>query len=300
MRVVIQRRRGWNWATASLLLAAATTRLIACGADDGQAGARSGSSSTQGQTTETSPPGIDVVKIIDGDTIDVRGSDDSVDRVRFIGINAPESDECFSADATAALTRLLGDGALSLISDRTDRDQYGRLLRYVEVDGVDVGLALIEGGDAIARRYPPDTARADRYEAAQDAARRAGTGLWAPDACGASDDHPDIVIDAVQFDAAGDDTTNLNDEWVRIANTESVPVDLTGWMLRDESSSHRYEFPDGFVLIAHASVTVHSGCGTDTGDDLFWCVSGSAVWNNSGDTAFILGPEGNVVASQRG
>jgi hypothetical protein len=30
--------------------------------------------------------------------------------------------------------------------------------------------------------------------------------------------------------------------------------------------------------------------------DRYWCVSGSAIWNNGGDTAFLLDPVGNVVA----
>ena len=42
-------------------------------------------------------------------------------------------------------------------------------------------------------------------------------------------------------------------------------------------------------------MTVHTGCGADTGTDLFWCNEGSAVWNNDGDTAFLLDPRGNVV-----
>jgi hypothetical protein len=38
---------------------------------------------------------------------------------------------------------------------------------------------------------------------------------------------------------------------------------------------------------------VHTGCGTDTTAGLYWC-SGGAIWNNSGDTAFLLDPNGNI------
>jgi len=74
---------------------------------------------------------------------------------------------------------------------------------------------------------------------------------------------------------------NLNDEWVRIRNRGEVAVDLGGWVLKDTSASHRYTFPDGFVLEAGADVTVRTGCGADTATDLHWCNGGSAVWNNS-------------------
>ncbi len=42
---------------------------------------------------------------------------------------------------------------------------------------------------------------------------------------------------------------------------------------------------------------IFSGCGADSETELFWCESGSAIWNNSGDTAFLLDPAGNTVAT---
>jgi len=45
-------------------------------------------------------------------------------------------------------------------------------------------------------------------------------------------------------------------------------------------------------------VRIHTGCGSASATDLFWCVSGSAVWNNDGDTAFLTDTRGNV-ADQR-
>ena len=101
--------------------------------------------------------------VVDGDTLDVSGPDGSV-TVRIIGINTPESGECFAEDATDALAELVEGEALVLVADRTDVDRFGRALRYVETTGgTDVGAELVAGGLAIARRYPPDDARADTY-----------------------------------------------------------------------------------------------------------------------------------------
>ena len=75
-----------------------------------------------------------------------------------------------------------GGGARDLVDGRAvtlvagasqDSDRYGRLLRYVEVDGVDANLALVRSGRAIARydsrdgygRHP----REDAYIAADRA-----------------------------------------------------------------------------------------------------------------------------------
>lgn len=68
---------------------------------------------------------------------------------------------------------------------------------------------------------------------------------------------------------------------------------MTGWVLKDESASHRYSFPSGFNLVLGAAVRVHTGCGTDTAASLYWCQNG-AVWNNDGDTAFLLDLNGNI------
>ena len=78
-------------------------------------------------------------------------------------------------------------------------------------------------------------------------------------------------------------------------STGAVAVDMTGWGVRDESSSHRFTFPAGFALDPGARVRIHSSCGTSSADELSWCTSGSAIWSNDGDTAFLLDPSGNIV-----
>jgi micrococcal nuclease len=238
---------------------------------------------------------VTVVTVIDGDTLEVSGAGGSV-RVRLIGVNAPEVDECFAAAATAALAAL-ATGEVVLIADTTDVDQFGRALRYVETPaGVDVGAELVRGGYAISRRYEPDVARSDRYDRLQAEAQAGATGLWASDACGDPVDGVSVAVE-INFDAAGNDSLNLNDEWVRFTNVAGVPLDLSGWTVADESASHRYAFGD-FVLPAGAAVTVYSGCGSDTEVTRFWCNTESAIWNNDGDTVFLRDANGNNVVTR--
>ena len=239
---------------------------------------------------------VTVASVTDGDTlvVVVAGAEEPL---RLIGINTPEGGECLADEAASRLTELVAGGSIRLSSDVSDRDQYGRLLRYVYVGDVFVNEVLVREGWAIARRYEPDTAMADRLDAAQAAAQTDGVGMWASDACGQSAAQvPEIGH--IRYDAAGNDNNNLNDEWVELTNAGSGSLDLTGWAVKDESASHRYHFPAGFTLAAGATVRLHTGCGTDTATTLFWCNQGSAVWNNSGDTVFLLDPNGNVVASQ--
>lgn len=246
-------------------------------------------------TAEPAEP-AELVVVVDGDTLDVRIAG-VVERVRLIGVNAPERDECLYAEATEGLVDLLGEGSLRFESDTSDRDQYGRLLRYVWAGGTLVNERLVLDGLAIAQRYEPDTTMAERFETAQDRATDRGAGLWGAAACGGAAPRTALSIVAIESDAPGDDSQNLNGEWAVIANDGSDPVDLTGWILKDESSSHRFSFPARFQLGASSRVTVFSGCGTDTAAELFWCKSGSAVWNNGGDTGFLLDPSGNIVTA---
>lgn len=241
---------------------------------------------------------VPVMSVTDGDTITVSINGVN-ERVRLIGINAPEAGECFASQATAELRRLTFARSVTLVADQSNRDSFDRLLRHVFVEDpargtVFVNEAMVEGGFAIANRYEPDTARADELDAAQLLAEANERGLWAEDACGPPS-AVDLVITEVNADAPGDDHANKNGEWVTI-RSQSGAADLTGFVLKDESATHRYEFPAGFVLPEGASVRVFTGCGTNSEVNLYWCNARSAVWNNSGDTAFLLDPNGNVVA----
>ena len=81
-----------------------------------------------------------MVRVIDGDTIDVR-FDSGVERVRLIGTNSPEGGECYADEATEGLVGLVMGETVHLERDVSDRDQYGRLLRYVwTTDGVHVNV----------------------------------------------------------------------------------------------------------------------------------------------------------------
>ena len=105
------------------------------------------SESATGPSATRSESGT-VSHVVDGDTIDVEG----VGRIRVIGIDTPERGACGYESATLAMAALVADREVVLTPGATsDADRYGRLLRYVDVDGADAGLQLIEDGWAIAR-----------------------------------------------------------------------------------------------------------------------------------------------------
>jgi endonuclease YncB( thermonuclease family) len=123
-----------------------------------------------------------VDRVIDGDTIELRRGT----RVRLVQIDTPEvfEGECYGAEASRALERLLPDGTrIRLeIDPATDRvDRFGRLLRYVVRvgDGVNVNLRLVAIGAAAPYFYDRERGRyAARLESLARRAKARKLGLW--------------------------------------------------------------------------------------------------------------------------
>ncbi len=126
----------------------------------------------------SSPPDTArVIQVIDGDTIIIEGGY----RVRYIGIDAPEIHpevEAFGMEAWQANRKLLEGKEVRLERDVSEKDKYGRLLRYVWVDDVLVEAELVRQGLARAKAYPPDTRYQDYLEEMEAEARGAGRGMW--------------------------------------------------------------------------------------------------------------------------
>lgn len=134
---------------------------------------------------EPTGPGrrVVVTRVVDGDTavVDLDGSEV---RVRFIGIDTPESVapdqpvECFGPQASSYTTDRLEGEMVRLEFDVERLDQYGRTLAYVWIGSELFNETLVAEGYALVTTYPPDVKHVDRFVAAQRSAREAGLGLW--------------------------------------------------------------------------------------------------------------------------
>ncbi len=120
-----------------------------------------------------------VTRVVDGDTLVVRIGR-TTERVRLIGIDAPEVGGCFAANASLALRRLALNKTVRLSGDftQTRRDVYKRLLAYVNLtNGVDAGRHLLKGGFATVYETRRPFARRQAYVAAAADADRTNAGL---------------------------------------------------------------------------------------------------------------------------
>jgi len=120
-----------------------------------------------------------VVRVLDGDTAEVLDGTNTVHRVRFSGIDAPEKGQPFGMKAKEELLGLIGGRVVDVEWHKLDVHQ--RLVGKVTIEGRDAGLAMVRAGLAwwyVA--YAKEQERDDRalYEAAEAAARAGGLGLW--------------------------------------------------------------------------------------------------------------------------
>lgn len=138
---------------------------------------------------------VRITSIIDGDTITVGN-----DKVRLIGIDAPEAGEndhlaselsrinardqaaamIYMGQESARFVRQLAEGKRCWLEfdDGGQRDQYGRVLAYVHLeDGTNLNEAILYQG--YAKAYLAANHRyLKRYLFIQHEARRRGNGLW--------------------------------------------------------------------------------------------------------------------------
>lgn len=185
--------------SAALLAASATlcAGLGACSTAPERPSDPAGARTVQGSGDPHAARDAEIVDVIDGDTLDVRLADGRRQRVRLLGIDAPEnttlrtgSTECGGAEATAAATALARRWrGVTLRPDPTQDalDRYDRLLAYVEPrtgPPTTFQEELLRQGWAkvyVFDRSAP-FARARAFRRAAEAARTAQTGVWS--ACG--------------------------------------------------------------------------------------------------------------------
>jgi len=133
----------------------------------------------------------DVVKVVDGDTVDVN-IDGKTERIRLIGLDTPETVDprktvqCFGQEASTKAHELLDGKKVTLEADATqgERDTYGRLLRYIMIEGGnDFSKTMIENGYGHEYTYQIPYKRQNEYKEAQKSAENGKKGLWADNTC---------------------------------------------------------------------------------------------------------------------
>lgn len=249
-------------------------------------------------------------------------------------INHPQKGkEVFGPEAAALNQALVLGRQVVMVKDVSDTDSFGRLLRYVFLDSLEgpfVNVELVRAGFARASRYPPDVACADIFQAVEEEAQAAQLALWSPlvataavlsalapsvpaasasalpvrglttelltpssqPSAGATLTPPGIVISTIFYNGSAGDKEP--DEYVEIRNNGSEPIQLAGWALADKAH-HRFTFAE-FELAPGQVCRIYTNQ-----DHSEWCgfnyrYAETAIWNNSGDCAYLTDANGQPVA----
>jgi endonuclease YncB( thermonuclease family) len=114
-----------------------------------------------------------VVRIVDGDTVDIRPAVEGRTRVRLIGVDTPETrdPDCgkqpYSDQATAFTTSRLQGQEVGLEFDVERTNRYGRLLAYAYPAEEEMfNETLLKEGYAQVATFPPNVKYVDRFLAA--------------------------------------------------------------------------------------------------------------------------------------
>jgi len=159
------------------------------------AGAPAATAQGSGAPASAAPPTVGerelvgpypVVKVIDGDTIDVEiaGSLTPKERVRLLRINTPERHQPGYERATAAMKAMVEGRSVKLAFEEPGvgaRDEYGRLLAYVMLDSTNVNLEMVRRGWTRFFTKYGEGRFAEQFRDAEEQARRGRAGLWTTD-----------------------------------------------------------------------------------------------------------------------
>lgn len=233
-----------------------------------------------------SGPSAVVERVVDGDSVEVELDGREVE-IRLQNYNAPEkfgfddNETCNGRASTDALVELAEGALVEVIGSEVDR--FGRTLADLAIDGRSVTATLIAGGHGMATRDREDW-RDLMKQAAAD-----GRGMWG-DRCGIPS-RSELIIGETMENPPGPDEDRMEDEWVEVLNIGAEPIELDGWVLRDDTTSHRFPLPG--TLDGDAALRVRTGAGRSTPTDLYldeqW-----PVWSNSNETVLLVDPSGVV------
>ena len=165
---------------------------------------------------------------------------------------------------------------------------------------VDTQLRQLNAGHALPLIITPESGRWKSYWTAAQKAAAAGKNLWDRDYCGSGPSEATPLKVWVSYDGDGDETKNVNTEYVRVLNQGSTTLSLKGWWLRS-AAQDSFFFPSTTVIKPHAVITLHVGKGTRTATKFYW---GSSVprfkdplqVGGYGGGAYLFDPQGDLRA----
>lgn len=201
-----------------------------------------------------------VVRVIDGDTIEAE-INDSIQKIRLLGINTPERGKPYYNEAKDFLKQI-ENKSVFVLRDFEDEDKYNRKLRYVFYEDRLLNIEILQEG--LATSFMIEGLKYEtKFENAERFARANEIRSWKK-----SDDVCSNCIELVEL--------NPVEEFFILKNKCAFDCDLGNWTAKD-NANHFFKLED-----------LHSG-------EQKTYNSKGKVWNNDGDRFFMGDGGGGLV-----
>jgi micrococcal nuclease len=214
-----------------------------------------------------------VSRVIDGDTIELMGGE----KVRLLGINAPEKNEFYYNESKQKLIELVQEKQIELIYGETKTDKYGRILAFVLIDEMNVNLMLVRLGLATTYMLEGIPFKEKLIEE-EFFARKNEIGLW-----NKSESNLINCLNLIEL--------NAEKEFIELNNSCDYTIDLNGLIIKD-AGRNKYVF-NSFELDFNESIVLHSSKGIDLNNSFYW--NAENIWNNDSDKLFIRDFNGGLI-----
>ena len=231
-----------------------------------------------------------IKKVIDGDTVILENGK----VVRLLGIDAPERGQFYFEEAKEKLKELIEGKEVILEKDLKNSDKYGRLLRWIWLNGTNINIEMVKFGYAKSFLIE-DLKYKEEILNAENKAKNNKAGIWSFLLENKTCDNRCIGLSYLNYNAPGNDCSNPNGEYVKLKNFCDWDCNLTNWTIKDKANN-TFVFPK-FILMAGESVIIYSGCGENGENKLYWCPNKKckAIWDNKGDIFYLFNSNGEMV-----
>lgn len=138
------------------------------------------------EISKTEKEDVEIERVIDGDTVEVKLSNGDIETIRLLLIDTPESvhpekkEQPYGKESSNFAKKTLKEGKKAQLEKGSpERDKYGRLLGYIWIDNINFNQLMIEKGYArIAYVYEPNTKYLNEFEKVEKQAKDNKVNIW--------------------------------------------------------------------------------------------------------------------------
>lgn len=163
-----------------------------------------------------------VTKVIDGDTVEISNGE----KIRLIGINAPEKGKYYFDESKKYLESLVLGKKVKIEVGEQKRDRYGRLLAYLFLEDNNINIEMIRNGAAHIYKQNEIKKYKNTFLEAEKYAIKSEIGIWKK-----SHYSKCLVIENFYIS---------NKEILTLRNTCNSTLNFTNWYLEDEDHNILY------------------------------------------------------------